>query len=83
MEGILNEVDPDGLPVPILMPAATDGHLFARLGIQTYKFLPMRLPQNLDFATPIHGPNERIPTDAIRFGTEASYSLLILYGRTV
>ncbi len=41
----------------------------------------MRLPQNLDFATPIHGPNERIPTDAIRFGTEAIYSLLILYGR--
>jgi len=36
-----------------------------------------------DFATTIHGPNERIPTDAIRFGTEAIYSLLILYGRTV
>jgi acetylornithine deacetylase/succinyl-diaminopimelate desuccinylase-like protein len=81
LEAVLKEVDPDGLPVPMLMPAATDGRLFARLGIQTYGVLPMRLPQNLDFTTTIHGPNERIPTDAIRFGTEAIYSLLILYGR--
>jgi len=83
LEAVLKEVDPDGLPVPMLMPAATDGRLFASLGIQTYGFLPMRLPQHLDFATTIHGPNERIPTDAIRFGTEAIYRLLILYGRTV
>jgi acetylornithine deacetylase/succinyl-diaminopimelate desuccinylase-like protein len=41
----------------------------------------MRLPQNLEFAATIHGPNERIPTDAIRFGTEAIYRLFILYGR--
>ena len=83
LEAVLKEIDPDGLPVPMLMPAATYGRLFASLGIQTYGFLPMRLPQNLGFATTIHGPNERIPTDAIRFGTEAIYRLLILYGRTV
>ena len=41
----------------------------------------MRLPQNLEFAATIHGPNERTLTDAIRFGTEAIYRLLILYGR--
>gem|GEM_PF-5410800 len=45
LEAVLKEVDPDGLPVPMLMPAATDGRLFARLGIQTYGVLPMRLPQ--------------------------------------
>ncbi len=39
----------------------------------------MRLPQNLDFIPTIRGPNERIPTDAIRFGTKAIYRLLILY----
>ena len=26
--------DPDGIPVPMLMPAGTDGRLFTRLGIQ-------------------------------------------------
>ena len=34
LEAVRKEVDPDGLPVPMLMPAATDGRLFARLGIQ-------------------------------------------------
>ena len=38
LEAVLKEVDPDGLPVPMLMPAATDGRLFARVGIQTYGF---------------------------------------------
>ena len=41
----------------------------------------MRLPQDLNFATTIHGLNERIPTDATRYGTEAIYLLLILDGR--
>ena len=70
LEAVLKEGDPDEIPVPILMPAATGGRLFSRLGIQTYGFLPMRLPPNLDFAATIHGPNERVPADAIRFGTD-------------
>ena len=70
LEAVLKEGDPDGIPVPMFMPAATDGRLFSRLGIQTCGFLPMSLPPNLDFAATIHGPNERVPADAIRFGTD-------------
>ena len=73
---------PRPIPVPMLMPAATDGRLFARLGTQTYGFLPMLLPSTLDFAAVIHGPNERVPVDAINFGANAIYRLLQLYGRT-
>lgn len=83
LAGVLKESDPDGIPVPMLMPAATDGRLFARLGIQTYGFLPMFLPADLDFASTIHGPNERIPVDAIRFGADTFYRLLQRYGRTL
>ena len=82
LAGVLKESDSDGIPVPMLMPAATDGRLFARLGIQTYGFLPMRLPADLDFASTIHGPNERVPVEAIRFGADAFYRLLQSYGRT-
>ena len=82
LAGVLKESDPDGIPVPMLMPAATDGRLFARLGIQTYGFLPMRLPADLDFASTIHGPNERVTVEAIRFGADAFYRLLQSYGRT-
>jgi acetylornithine deacetylase/succinyl-diaminopimelate desuccinylase-like protein len=82
LSSVLRESDPEGIPVPMLMPAATDGRLFARLGIQTYGFLPMLLPSTLDFAAVIHGPNERVPVDAINFGANAIYRLLQLYGRT-
>ena len=81
LEEVLKEGDPAGIPVPMLMPAGTDGRLFARLGIQTYGFLPMRLPSALDFASTIHGPNERVPVDAIRFGADAFHRLLQRYGR--
>ena len=82
LSGVLRESDPDGIPVPMLMPAATDGRLFARLGTQTYGFLPMLLPSTLDFAAVIHGPDERVPVDAINFGAGAVYRLLQRYGRT-
>jgi hypothetical protein len=74
---------PDGAPrlrveekirpciLPFLMPAVTDGRFFARLGIQTYGFLPMRLPAELRFMELVHAEDERIPVDAVDFGTTA------------
>ena len=82
LASVLTEADPEGFPVPMLMPAATDGRLFAHLGIQTYGFLPMLLPDTLDFVSTIHGPNERVPVNAINFGAGAVYSLLQRYGRS-
>ena len=82
LSSVLKDADPEGIPVPMLMPAATDGRLFARLGIQTYGFLPMLLPDALDFVATIHGPDERVPVDAISFGADAVYSLLQRYGRS-
>lgn len=81
LEGLLVGADPEGIPVPMLMPAATDGRLFARLGIQTYGFLPMLLPESLDFGAAVHGPNERIPVEARTSGAGVFYNLLRRYGR--
>ena len=83
LSDVLKESDPDGIPVPMLMPAATEGRLFACLGIRTYGFLPMLLPKTLDFAATIHGSDERVPVDAINFGAGAIYRLLQRYGRTL
>ncbi len=77
---ILRQADPTGVPVPMLLPGATDGRIFAGLGIQTYGFLPMPLPPEFDFAGTIHGSDERIPVDALSFGTEAIYQLLQRFG---
>jgi acetylornithine deacetylase/succinyl-diaminopimelate desuccinylase-like protein len=73
---VLRELDPEGIPVPLLQVGVTDGRFFSRLGIQTYGFLPMRLPPDFAFLGLIHAADERIPADAVDFGTEAIYGAL-------
>jgi acetylornithine deacetylase/succinyl-diaminopimelate desuccinylase-like protein len=65
---ILAEADPRAVPVPMLLPGVTDARFFARLGIQSYGFLPMRLPSELNFTKLIHAADERVPADEIRWG---------------
>jgi acetylornithine deacetylase/succinyl-diaminopimelate desuccinylase-like protein len=67
----LRELDPSAKPIPMLLPGATDGRFFAGLGIQTYGFLPMPMAPELQFMRLIHAENERVPAEAIEFGTNA------------
>jgi acetylornithine deacetylase/succinyl-diaminopimelate desuccinylase-like protein len=78
---ILRESDADGIPVPFLLPAVTDARFFTQLGIQTYGFLPMTLPEGFDFSQTIHAADERIPIAAMEFGTNAIYEVLRRFGR--
>ena len=77
LAGILKEADPAGIPLPNLLPAVTDGRYFTRLGIQTYGFLPMILPDNFNFTSTIHAADERIPIEAVEFGANAIYQVLL------
>jgi acetylornithine deacetylase/succinyl-diaminopimelate desuccinylase-like protein len=76
LAGILRELDPAAHPVPLLLPAVSDGRFFARLDIQTYGFLPMQLPREMRFMELVHAANERIPVDSLEFGTTAIRRLL-------
>lgn len=76
LAGILREADPEGLPIPYLLSGVTDGRHFARLGIQTYGFLPMQLPRDFKFAQTVHAADERVPAEAITFGANALYTAL-------
>ncbi len=80
LTGILRHLDPGCVPIPLLLAGVTDGRFFSQLGIQTYGFLPMRLPPGFDFWDYIHGADERIPVDAVDFGAEAVYRALERYG---
>src|SRR5919107_1309041 len=82
LSGILSEADPDGIPVPLLMPAFTDARFISRLGIQTYGFLPMKLPAGFNFNETIHAADERIPAEALSFGADAIYKALQRFGTT-
>jgi acetylornithine deacetylase/succinyl-diaminopimelate desuccinylase-like protein len=68
---VIHELDPEGIPVPLLQIGVTDGRFFSQAGVQTYGFLPMRLPEGFQFAKLIHAADERIPVDALEFGAEA------------
>ncbi|SFC48760.1 Acetylornithine deacetylase/Succinyl-diaminopimelate desuccinylase [Nocardioides terrae] len=60
--------DPDAIVAPYLMSAGTDAKHFGKLGIRTYGFAPLRLPDDLDFTGLFHGVDERVPVDALQFG---------------
>ena len=76
LAGVLADADSGIVPVPYLMPAVTDGRFFARLGIQNYGFTPLRLPEGFEFHTLVHAADERVPADAIEFGTRAIADVL-------
>lgn len=71
LAGILRELDPDAIPVPMLQAGVTDARHLARAGIQTYGWLPLRLPQDFDLWPLVHNADERVPADALAFGVEA------------
>jgi len=73
LAGILKELDPEAVPVPALVTGGTDGRHFAKLGIATYGFTPVVLPAGFDAWATIHDADERIPVDALEFGTEAIF----------
>jgi len=79
--GILREVDPSGIPLPLLLPTGTDGRFFSKLGIQTYGFIPMLFPKDFNFWQNTHAANERIPVEALNFGTDALYKVIQRFGK--
>ncbi len=70
MNAAVLALDPDGRTVPYMLSGGTDAKAFARLGIRCFGFSPLRLPPDLDFSALFHGVDERVPIDALRFGTD-------------
>ncbi|ORV85378.1 hypothetical protein AWC11_19805 [Mycobacterium interjectum] len=70
MNAAVLALDPGGRTVPYMMSGGTDAKAFARLGIRCFGFSPLKLPPDLDFSALFHGVDERVPIDALRFGTE-------------
>lgn len=75
----LLETDPEGMPVPFVFSAVTDGRILSKAGVMTYGFTPMRLPAGFDFISQAHAANEHIPADALPFGIETIMLFLTKY----
>jgi len=65
----LHAEDPDAHIAPFLMSGGTDAKAWDKLGITSYGFTPLRLPSDLDFTALFHGVDERVPVDALEFGS--------------
>ena len=65
----LKAEDPGARPVPYTLSGGTDAKAFSRLGIRCIGFSPLLLPPDLDFAGLFHGVDERVPVQALAFGT--------------
>ncbi len=73
---VIKESDPQGIPVPYVMSGVTDARFFTKLGIQTYGFTPLQLPDDFSFIGTIHAADERVPVDALEFGVQAIFKAL-------
>ncbi len=69
--GILRGLDPQGIPLPYVLSGVTDARFFSQLGIQTYGFTPLQLPDGFNFAATVHAADERVPVEALDFGVQA------------
>lgn len=63
---------------PFLMSGGTDAKAWHRLGMTCFGFVPLRLPEDLDFTALFHGVDERVPVDALQFGARVLDTFLDL-----
>jgi acetylornithine deacetylase/succinyl-diaminopimelate desuccinylase-like protein len=71
--------DPDGIPVPVMAPFATDAKHLVRLGVPAYGFSPLRLEPDERFLERFHGTDERVGLDALRWGLPVLYDVVATY----
>jgi acetylornithine deacetylase/succinyl-diaminopimelate desuccinylase-like protein len=79
LAGVVRELDPEGIPIPMLLPAVTDARHLSPLGIQTYGFMPLFLPEEFPVGKLAHAADERVPADALRFGAEGIFRAVQRY----
>ena len=78
----LSKNHPEAVPVPFLLTGATDGRFFEQLDIQPYGYTPLELPPTFEFESLVHAANERVPIEAIEFGTDTLSTVIREYGST-
>ncbi|MGL5858554.1 MAG: M20/M25/M40 family metallo-hydrolase [Angustibacter sp.] len=76
MVAALQAEDPGAPVLPYCLSGGTDNKALSRIGIRGFGFAPLRLPPDLDFPAMFHGVDERVPVDALRFGTRVLDRLL-------
>ena len=72
----IRDHDPEGIPLPVMAPFATDAKFTDALGVPTYGFSPLRLDPDERFLDRFHGIDERVSVDALRWGLPVLYDVV-------
>lgn len=75
----LKAEDPDAVVLPYMLGGGTDNKSLSQLGITGYGFVPLQLPDELDFTGMFHGVDERVPVASLEFGSRVLHRLLTNY----
>jgi acetylornithine deacetylase/succinyl-diaminopimelate desuccinylase-like protein len=70
---VVREHDPDGIPLPFMVPFATDAKHTVKLSVPTYGFSPLLLDPDERFLERFHGVDERVGLAALRWGLPVLY----------
>jgi acetylornithine deacetylase/succinyl-diaminopimelate desuccinylase-like protein len=79
LEQVIRDHDPEGVPLPFLAPYATDAKHLARIGVPTYGFSPLRMGTQDSFLQLLHGDDERVSIEALRFGLPVLWEAVIRF----
>ena len=72
----IRDHDPDGIPLPVMAPFATDAKHSLTVGTPTYGFSPLRLDPDERFLERFHGVDERVSVEALRWGLPVLYDVV-------
>lgn len=79
LAAVLEATDEDAVGLPYLLPASSDARHLTHVDVQSYGFTPMNLPDDFDFMSLVHAPDERIPPDCVEWGTDRVFEAIQKY----
>jgi acetylornithine deacetylase/succinyl-diaminopimelate desuccinylase-like protein len=77
LEAAVRAHDPEGTPLPFMLPFATDAKHLERIGVPSYGFSPLRMPPDESYLERFHGVDERVSLDALRWGLPVLYDAVL------
>ena len=69
----ITAADPDGTPLPVMAPYATDAKHLVALGVRAYGFSPLRQDPDETYLDRFHGVDERVSIEGLRWGLPVLY----------
>ena len=79
LERAVRDHDPEGIPLPVMAPFATDNKTLLRLGVPAYGFSPLRIPADEAYLERYHGVDERVSIEGLRWGLPVLYDAVRRY----